>query len=161
MEIKVSAIISLVVSLIFTQFLAQFIWTYYSTPKLLIPALVLAIFTLAEFAQSIYQLVLCYTLDPSAPIIENQKKLWRLRFIEQLEVKALLVLIPLFWTAFLIVIAWAFAGMDVLSMGPFILSQFGGSILVAVIVVYFLKKFPDRKLQEAIQFLAEIKKSEG
>jgi hypothetical protein len=160
MEIKLSAIISLIVSWIFTQFLAQFIWTHFSTPKLLIPALVLAIFTLAEFAQSIYQLVLCYTLDSSAPVIENQKKLWRLRFIEQMEVKALLVLIPLFWTAFLIVIAWAFAGMDVLSMGPFILSQLGGSILIAVIVVYFLKKFPDKKLEEAIQFLAEIKKIE-
>lgn len=159
MEIKLSAIISLIVSFFFTQFLAQFIWAHYSTPKLLIPALVLALFTVAELAQSIYQLILCYTLDPSAPIIENQKKLWRLRLIEQMEVKALLVLIPLFWTAFLIVMAWALTDIDVLSMGSFILYQIAGSIIIALIVVYFLKKFPDKKLQEAIQFLAEIKKT--
>lgn len=155
-EIKWNSIIGIAISFWFAQYLIGFILDNYAITKFLIPAVMLLVFTIAEFIQSIYQLVLYYTIHSDAPIIIAQKKVARLKYIEELEINALLILIPLFWCAFLIVVAWSVFDVDIFEWKNVLVYQLIGSIVVAVLITLFLRKHSDGKLKTAAEFLDEI-----
>lgn len=75
-----------------------------------------------------------------------------------MEINTLFFLIPTFSLTFLIVAAKGVIGLDLyLIQFPFI-PYLIGSFLVGLIIIAFLKLFPDRQLQAAVDFLEDLKK---
>ncbi len=95
--------------------------------------------------------------------MEAQQKVSRLRHLELSDTYSLYVLIPFYSGPFLIVIAKAFLNLSLYKYGImdwFIYSVIGG-LVIAVIIVYFLRKFRGKKLDESIAFLNELKEDQN
>lgn len=115
-----------------------------------------------ELAWNIYKLVQADRLSYKRPLIENLKVLERLRLYTRWEIRSLLVFIPAFTAAFLILIPKIFLDLDVipiLGMGLWYVVL--GSVAVGVIIVAALSFFPDKKMDKAISFLREISQYES
>ena len=160
-EIKWTAVIHIVVGVLFFLFLNGFIVTHFSMPRFLIPALLLQAITIYSLVFEAIRLSLYYTVDSAASVIVAQKKLARLKKMEALDTYSLLLIIPLFSAPFLIVIAWAAARVDLYTFNiAWLAYHTVGSLVVAAIIVFFLKFFPDKKLRESESFLRELKDTE-
>jgi len=129
--------------------------------KYVIPALFLFGVVVGGFVFSIYKLYLSYSINLNHSILETQKNIEKLRYFERLDRNLLYVLIPLFSIAFLIVMAKAILNFDLYVFGIWMIIFTGQSFIVALIIVFFLKKFPDKNLQKALKFLREIKDLES
>lgn len=71
--------------------------------------------------------------------------------------RALLVVIPLFATPFLIVFAHAFLGIDLYQWQDHLLRFTLGSAGVAVILVFILQRFPNKDLKQSLEFIRELR----
>ncbi len=161
-EIKFTAFIGIIVGIFFSMFLWRFLIDNYQVFKFLIPALILLVITTFSLILEIYKLTLIYTLDSKAPVIDAQKKLLRLKKLEILDRYSLYIIIPLFAAPFMIVTAKAFLHLNLYAFNNTWLIYFTlGSIVIAVILIFFLRKFPDKKLSESITFLNELKENES
>jgi uncharacterized membrane protein YdjX (TVP38/TMEM64 family) len=110
----------------------------------------------------IYKLKLYYSIDASSSVIEAQKKLTKLKKLEIQDIQSLYIIIPLFSAPFLIVTAKAFLNLSLYSFGTNWLIYYTlGSFVVALIIVFFLKRYPDKNLMDSIAFLDELKENEG
>lgn len=156
-EIKWTSFIEIAVNIPFLFFLWNFIVQHYATWKFLIPALALLFFTFYSLGFIGYKLFLFYSIDAKASVLQTQKNIAKLKYCEQMEVHSLYVIIPLFYVVFLIVFAKALANFDLYQLGNWLILQGIGGFVVSLIVVFFLKKFPNKHLQESIDFLEEIK----
>ncbi len=105
-----------------------------------------------------YKLFLYYSLNSSASIFETQKKLESLRYYERLDTRSLAVIIPLFAAPFLIVFLKASLGLDLyVFQGP-LLSLIIGSIGIGTLISFILLRFPDKGIEESLDFLEDLKK---
>ena len=156
-EFKSTAIIELVANFLFSIFLMQFIAGHWGLLKFTLPAAALLLLMLSGMAWSIYLLSLMSRVKAELPVIQAQHIVGRLRLYEYWETKALYVIIPVFSGAFLIVLAKALVGVDIYALvGSWLISFVAGSLAVAVIIVWFLQRFPDERLRRAERFLEEI-----
>jgi len=138
-ETRWENLIELGVNLWFLSFFKNFFMNHYHTPKFLIPGAFMLGLCLFAIVFCTYKLFLISRIN------------------RRLEINALFFLIPTFSLAFLIVAAKGFIGMDLYAIGfPFI-PYLVGSFLVGVIIILFIKIFPDKKLQETITYLKELK----
>ena len=161
-EIKFTAFIGIIVGIFFSMFLWRFLIGNYQVFKFLIPALILLVITTFSLILEIYKLTLIYTLDSKAPVIDAQKKLLRLKKLEILDRYSLYIIIPLFAAPFMIVTAKAFLHLNLYAFNNRWLIYFTlGSIVIAVILIFFLRKYPNKKLSESITFLNELKENES
>lgn len=95
-------------------------------------------------------------------VIDSQKRLARLKYYAGLETKCLYFLIPLFSMGFIPFLFYSLLGVDIFTpLAEWWWSLGIGSLLIAVIIVWFIRKFPDKKMQSALEFLNEIKKYES
>ncbi len=60
----------------------------------------------------------------------------------------------------MIVIAKALANYDLYRHSEWLIYSTLGSVVIALIVVFFLRKFPNKRLQEAQAFLNDLKEAE-
>lgn len=157
---KWSTLFEIVMSLIFINFLADFMLRHADSAELLLPAGFLALFSVLSIGLGIFKLVTYLQIDVHKSVVETQKRVEQLRYLSLWETKALYVVIPLFWVAFLIVGAQALFGYDMFQHSNYLLQSFAGSVVIAIIVVFFLRKYPDSRLQEASAFLRDIKEAE-
>ena len=148
------------INIIFLLFILNFSVSLFSELKYFIPALLLIAFTFYGLIFSIKKLVLHYGISAQTPVLQNQKKLEKLKLMEIREKQMLYIIIPLFSPVFLIVGAKVFLNIDLYEFSNWLIAQTAGSAVIAVVIVYILKKFPDKKLQETINFLQEISDSE-
>ena len=161
-EIKWTGIFEIVVGFIFINFLVSFIVNNISEFILFISGVVLLAISLFSMILEIKKLALLYTMDSKSPVSEAQRKLARLKYLEVMDVYSLYIIIPLFSGPFLIVAAKAFLNIDLYSIGAtWLMYHTFGSVFIAAILVFFLRKFPNRKLQESIAFLNELKENEN
>ena len=116
--------------------------------------------TIASVLFSGYQLSLYYGIRAGHPVVKTQLKVARLRYLELLETNLLLVVIPLFFAPFMIVMANALAHYDLYRHSDWLVYSTLGSMVIALIIVFFLRKFPNERLQEAQSFLNELKEAE-
>lgn len=158
-EVKFTAIVGIIAGIFFSMFLWRFIIDNYIQLKFFIPALILLLTTMFGLIIAIYRLVLVYTLNPEATVFESQQKLIRLQKLDILDIYSLYVIIPLFTAPFLIVVAKAFAHIDLYSFFNmrWLIYLTGGSIIIAVILIFFLKKYPAKRLAKSVAFLNELK----
>ncbi len=165
-EIKWTAFSELFVDFFWLYFLVGFIvhnlWDY----KFSLQALVLLSMAIYGFILSIHKLKIYFSINPGLSVIETQYKIERLKSLELQSLQSLYFIIPLFSAPFAIVVAKAVLNINLYSFGIFgkvLLYYTFGAVIVAVILVFVLKKFPGKKdsnLKESIAFLNELKESE-
>ncbi len=156
-ETRWENLIELGVNLWFLSFFKNFFMNHYHTPKFLIPGAFMLGLCLFAIVFCTYKLFLISRINRNYPIVKAQRNLALIQYFNRLEINALFFLIPTFSLAFLIVAAKGFIGMDLYAIGfPFI-PYLVGSFLVGVIIILFIKIFPDKKLQETITYLKELK----
>lgn len=114
-----------------------------------------------ELVWNMYKLIQADKLSYKRPLLENLKVLEKLRLYNRREIQFLVVLIPVFSAAFLILIPKLFFDLDVFPiLGNAIWYFILGSVVVGVLIAGLLSLFPDRKMNQAISFLREISQYE-
>ena len=158
-EIKWSAIFEIVTQFIFAVILIGFTINHFAEMQFFIPAGLLLVFTLFSLIVEIVKLYLFLSLDSGASVLESQTKLSRLKYFEMLDINSLYVIVPLFSVPFLIVFAKLLFNVDLyeFDLTKLFLYSFFGGLVVAAILVYFLKKYQGKNLDESISFLNELK----
>lgn len=150
----------IIVNLLFLFFVVNFTVSHLTEIKFLIPGLLLFAFSIYSIIFSVNKLVLHYGINAHTPVLRTQKKLEKLKFLELREKQLLYIFIPLLWSIFLIVGAKFILNLDMYNYMFWLIAQTAGSVVIAIIIVYVLKKFPDKKLQKTISFLNEISDEE-
>lgn len=156
-EVKWTHIIEIVINYVFLVFLIGFFVDYFSVWKYAIPAGILILIITYSIGFNIHMLRLFYRIDVKSTILQTQKTVESLKYYQLLDRKMLYVIIPIFSTPFLIVMAEFFFGFDLYMLGTWLIAYAAGSLIVAVIVVYIFSKFPDKNMEKAISFIREIK----
>lgn len=159
-EFKLGNIIEIIVNSVFMIFLMSFIVDHFLFFKFSIPAVALYIIVTGSLGLNVYKMVLYYKINAESSVIQTQKNIERLKFFDILDKNSLYIIIPIFSTAFLIVMAKAILNYDLYQLGNWLIMFTAGSFVVALIVVFLLKKFPDKNLQKAAAFLTEVKEME-
>ena len=156
-ETRWENLIELGINLWFLNFFKTFFINHYHTPKFLIPGAFMLVLCLFTIVFCTYKLFLMSRLNRNYPILKAQRNLALIQYFNRLEINSLYFLIPTFSLAFIIVAAKGVIGLDLYAIGfPFI-PYLIGSFVVGVIIVLFLKFFPDKKLQDTITYLKELK----
>lgn len=153
--------LSLVIGVFFVSFFARYIVLTFTDWKYFIPVLILCLLAFLEVITSSYYLFIIWTIRLDTPILLAQKKLNQIIRYQKWEANLLYILIPLFWPLILIVFS-KMIGLDIFSKISFQIWvwNIAGSILITGVVVWFIKKYPDKGLTQAEAFLKEIKKFE-
>jgi glucan phosphoethanolaminetransferase (alkaline phosphatase superfamily) len=159
-EIKWTAYFELAISLIFLPFIGRYLADTFSETKFFLPGLLLFAFLIFSVGISSYQLTLYYGIRAGYSVVQTQLKVARLKYMELLDINLLLIIIPLFFAPFMIVMAKALANYDLYRHSQWLISSTLGSVVVALVVVFFLRKFPNERLQEAQDFLNDLKEEE-
>lgn len=158
-EIKWTSYFELAANLIFVLFIGHYLAANFSEMKFFAPGLLLFALTIGSLIFSSYKLTLYYGIQAGFSVLQTQRKVARLRYLELLNANLLYLAIPLFYAPFMIVIAKAAANYDLYRHSAWLIYSTLGSVLIAMIVVYLLKKFPNKRLQEAQTFLNELKEA--
>lgn len=165
-EIKWTSFSELFVDFFWSYFLIGFIIDHFQDYKFSLQALVLLSMAIYGFILSIHKLRTYFSINPGLSVIKTQYKIERLKRLELHSLQSLYFIIPLFSAPFAIVMAKAMLNINLYSFGilgnalPYYTF---GAVVVAVILVFVIKKFPgkrDRNLKESIAFLNELKESE-
>jgi len=156
-EFLLSNIIEICVNGAFSIYLLGFIIDNFMLYKYSVPAIFLWSVITGGFVFSIYKLYLYFSIDINYSVIQTQMNIEKFKYFERLDRNLLYVIIPLFSTAFLIVGAKIVFNFDMYVFDKWLLIFMAQSFIIAMIVVFFLKKFPDKNLQKASSFLEEIK----
>ena len=159
-EIKWTSFFELAVNLIFVSFIGRYTVENFSEMKFFVPGLLLFVLTLASLIFSTYKLTLYYGIQAGFSVVQTQRKVARLRYLELLSTNLLYIAIPLFYAPFMIVIAKSMANYDLYRHSEWLIYGTLASVVIALILVYLLKKFPSKRLQEAQTFLNELKEAE-
>lgn len=146
----------IIVNFLFLLFVVNFTLSNLSELKFLIPGLILFAFSVYSIIFNIKILVLHYGINAQTPVLQTQLKLEKLKLLETRETQLLYVFIPLLSPVFLIVGAKFILNFDLYNYMNWLIAQTAGSILIAAIIVFLLKKFPDRNLEKSIAFIKEI-----
>ena len=161
-EIKWKGVIALPIHALFVFFLVDFIAAYSSDIRFYIPALILLTITIFSLVFEIHRLTLYYSLDSKSAVIEAQKILAQLKKLEILDIYSLFIIIPLFSAPFLIVVSKAFLNLSLYATSStWLIYQTVGSVVISILIVFILRKYPNKELAESIAFLNELKENEG
>jgi hypothetical protein len=157
-EIKWSSVFEIIVEILFSGFLINFLINHQGQPAITIPGSLLLGLTIFNLAFETYRLTLYYSLRADCPVLKAQKKLSLLKKLEIFDLYSLLVIIPVFALPFLIILAKALLNWDLYQFGTGWMIQFSmGSVAIAIILVLILRKYPNKKLREAIKFIKELR----
>ena len=156
-EVRWTAYFELIVGLFWVLFLIRFAADNFGALQFALPALILLGISLFNMILSSTQLGMLYAIRPENSIIETQQRLEQIKYIEEFSKRSLYVIIPLFSTPFLIVAAKAFLGINLYTVATWLTSYAIGSIVIGIIVVFLLRRFPNKNLQESINFLKDLK----
>lgn len=159
-EVKWSAYFELAVNLVFLLFIGQYLVGTFAELKFFLPGLLLFVFTVGQLVFNSYKLTLYYGIQAGYSVLQTQVRVARLRYLELLSMNLLYIAIPIFYAPFMIVIAKALANYDLYQHSAWLVYSTLGSMVIALIVVCFLKKFPSKRLREAQSFLDELKEAE-
>ncbi|WP_321290020.1 hypothetical protein [uncultured Sunxiuqinia sp.] len=156
-ELKLSSWIEIAFNIPFALFLILYVIDQFTVIKYSGPAFLLLLISLFSLTFSGHKLYLYYRrIHASQSLVETQKSIEKLKYYEQMEKNLLYVIIPLFSTAFLIVMSQSILNIDLYQYSNWVVLQTAASLIVALIIVFILKKFPNRKIQESLSFLKEI-----
>ena len=140
-DLKWRAIIGIPLTLYWLSFLGGFMIDNFFEFEFLFPAILLLALSLYNLVFEIYRFNLFYTIDSKSSVIEAQKKLVSLKKLEIMDIHSLLIIIPLFSGPFLIVFAKAILNLNLYAFDTnWLVSYTAGSVLIAAVIVFVLKK---------------------
>ncbi|NNC84726.1 MAG: hypothetical protein HKN75_01515 [Bacteroidia bacterium] len=157
MEYRLENTIELIVNSLFIIFLVYFMVNHFTVAKFFVPALLLWISAVASIVLSGYKIYWFQSIDAKNSIIKTQKAIERIKFFDRLDTNTLMIVIPVFSLAILIVLAKGLLGIDLYAIGNWMVHYFFGSMIVGIIITVLLRLFPDKNLKKASDFLKEIK----
>lgn len=162
-EVKWTSFFELAVNFLWTPFLAGFVIDHLPDFRFFIPGLVLLALSVYSLLLNCYKLKLYFSIDTASSVLLTQQKLEQLKRLELLDIKSLYIIIPLFSAPFAVVIAKAFLHIDLFALGFFgkgLLYYTLGAVVIAIVIVFFLRRYPGKHWQESITFLRELKETE-
>ncbi len=159
-EYKFTAIFETISYGIFWICIVGFMVDHWQEAPFAISAALLGLYAILGLIWGIYKWRQIQTINYRLPLAEAQKRVARFQLFERREIRSLLVLIPVFFVLFAIVASKSFLGLDLFELFPMWKYLILGSILIALLMVWILLKFPDKQLQKAQEFLKEIKEYE-
>lgn len=156
-EIKWTGYFELLVNVLFYFFLVNFIQDHLHQYQFLIPAVLLILLTIVEIVVEIYKLYQIFTLDAQESLMKVREKLQILKRLEVIDIYSLYIIIPVFSGPFFLILAKGLVGLDLYQFDlTWMVHYYIGSLVVAVILVFILKKFPNEKLKSALEFLKTL-----
>jgi hypothetical protein len=158
-EIKWTSFFELATNLTFVLFIGRYLAANLSEMKFFVPGLLLFALTIGSLVFSSYKLTLYYGIQAGFSVVQTQRKVARLRYLELLSVNLLYLAIPVFYAPFMIVMAKSVAHYDLYRHSAWLVYGTLASVAIALIIVYLLKRFPGKRLQEAQSFLNELKEA--
>jgi len=162
-EIKWSSYIEIIINYLWIAFLIEFIMDFYPVTSYLVPAGILLFIAVYSVIFETYKLVVYYSINNRLSIVKTQKRLEQLRRMEIFDTNSLYFFMPIFFIPFVIVAARGFLGIDVYDLG---LSEremlFGtlGTLVVSLIIIFFLKRYPNKELIDSLDFVRDLKSIE-
>ena len=151
--------------LVMNGFFAPFLWNFAIRHQgdawMFWSAIFLLLFTAFEIVFSLVALREYLGLRPEKSILKTQQKLNKLRLMQLWETRSLLLIIPVIVVPLLAVLIKALTGLNLYDLaGSWLLWFIGGSAFVALILVIILLRFPDKKLEMALEQLKEFSEME-
>ncbi|MBD8488589.1 hypothetical protein IFO69_07530 [Echinicola sp. CAU 1574] len=160
LEQKLTSIFEFVANVLFAGYLISFASSHMTEVKFLIPALAILLMTFFNMGFVGRRLYLIFSIQPALSVLDTQKKLAKVQYMEKLEMNLLYVVIPFLSIPFMVILAKGFLGVDMYAWSEYLFQFFLGSIVVALVLVFILKKFPRKSLVEAMAFMEELKEME-
>ncbi len=160
-EIKWTQYFEIIFNFLFLIFLIGFTIDHLLLFKYSIPSATLLGLMFYGFGMNANFLRLYYRIDVRSSVLQTQRIVEKLKYYQVLKTNLLYVIIPLFSVPFLIVLAKALFDFDVYVLGNWLIYYTAGSFIIAMIVVFFLKRFPDKNLEKVQSFLREIREFEN
>ena len=156
-EIKWTGFFELAVNILFYFFLTSFIGNHEGQLEFLIPAICLMALTIVEVAFEIFKLYQILTLDAQESGLKVKEKLTLLKRLEIIDINSLYIIIPVFSGPFFLILAKGLLGINLYQFDLTWMVQYViGSFVVAIILVFILKRFPNEKLKAAMEFLNKL-----
>ncbi|MFT6808964.1 MAG: hypothetical protein ACJA01_002196 [Saprospiraceae bacterium] len=155
-DIKWSGIIEIVITIFWLNFLVPIILDHIHDIGILVSGIVLFLLSIYSLILEINKLYLISSIKYDYSIIHTQGKIERLKFIENLDLNSLYFIIPMSFIPFLIVLGEGVLHIDLEEIGlgaTEMIEAVLGSIIVAVVVVFFLRKFELKKLNDSLEFI--------
>jgi uncharacterized membrane protein len=151
-------IFELIINFLFLFWLVSFIKNNLSIAYFWVSAGFLCLMMLSSIIFNIYNLYLIKSIALNDSILETQRKIEQMKLHEKWSINALYIIIPLAPVPFLLVLGKGILGIDLYQiLGTTYLWSFTlGSLLVAIIIVWLVKKFPNEEMKKASNFLKEI-----
>ena len=156
-EIKATSYIELIVALFWANYLVTFLIDHLQEFKFMLPAIILLGITIFSTVLSIKKLVAYRSIKADETIIKTQKLLLSLRNLEKMDVKSILVIIPLFSAPFFIVVAKAWFNFDLYVFSSMLANYTAGSLFVAIILFFVLNRYSYRQIDQSIEQLDKFK----
>lgn len=159
-EIRYSTIIEIVLTAIWYVFLMNFVVEHHENPPFFISGIVLIFISCIGIIIEIKKLYLYNSIDYGFSIAKAQTQIEKLKLLEKIDLNLIHLLVPLFSLPFALVFCKGILGIDLFELGlgqNEMIHLFLGSIVVAVIIVYLLRKSEFKKFNESLEFLKKIK----
>jgi len=156
-EFKFENYLELFLSVLFVPYIAGFILDYGGTLTFMLPASIVLLVTIATIVWNIHNLYNAISLNYDESITQLHKKISRLQLWAKYELNALYVLMPVLSYCFLVLFAKSLFNIDMYDyLNMYWLYNGLAVVAITVLIVWILKKFPDKKLEQAATFLKEI-----
>ena len=151
-------VFELIVNFIFIFWLVSFIKNHLESTVFIISAAILYALILCSIIYNIYNLYLVKSITYDTSIMETQQKIERMKLYQKYSVNTLYILIPITSVPFILVLAKGFLDIDLYQiLGVTYLWIFTlGSLIIALLIVWFIKQFPDEEIEKTNSFLSDI-----
>lgn len=162
-EIKLSSIIEIVVNFIWLGFLGNFAIKYYQETYFLLAGIILFGISIFSVVLEINKLYSFTSIDNNFSVFKAQKRIEKLKFLEKLDINLLYFIIPMFFVPFVLVITKGILNIDLLQLGfgvNEIALATAGSTIVAIFIVFVLRKSQFKSMNESLKFLKELNQNE-
>lgn len=157
---RFGAIVEMVVSLLFVNYMAEIVIDYAATWEYWLPALVIGLISLGTVIWNAHALTQLAQLNYGASIAEAQKRMERIYTQSKWQNTTLhYFLVPLV-VAMLAIMALKYLNLNLAGHLHIIIYAVLGGIAVVPMVVWIVKMTPDKEMESAIRFLAYLKEFE-
>lgn len=157
---RFGAIVEMVVSLLFVNYMAEIVIDHSATWEYWLPALVIGLISLWTVVWNAHALTQLAQLNYGASIAETQKRMERIYTQSKWQNTTLhYFLVPLVG-AMLAIMALKYLNLNLPAHLHIILYAVLGGMAVVPMVVWIVKMTPDKEMESAIRFLADIKEFE-
>ena len=159
-DYRLESYIEIICYVFFLGWLFNFVEQNLFQVKFALPAISLIMYSFGSIAWAILKLRSWQKVNYAQDISSIQERLEKIRLYQLYEKNALLVLLPLFAVPLSIVVAKSFIGLD-LFLFPSMIWRFTlGCLVVAMILTFILRLFPNRRLNEILEFIKNIKEED-